>query len=43
MMALGAHCAPTSRQVLTATPMGAALYATLGWRVYAPYTTATIT
>jgi GNAT superfamily N-acetyltransferase len=42
MRALGAHCTPTSRQVLTATAMGAALYATLGWRVYAPYTTATI-
>ncbi|RZL54177.1 MAG: GNAT family N-acetyltransferase [Sphingomonas sp.] len=42
MMALGAQCTPTSRQVLTATAMGAALYATLGWRVYAPYTTATI-
>ncbi|NYD89529.1 GNAT family N-acetyltransferase [Sphingomonas melonis] len=42
MMALGETCAPASRQVLTATAMGAALYATLGWRVYAPYTTATI-
>ena len=31
---------PDARQVLTATEMGAALYATLGWRIYAPWTTA---
>ncbi|MEI5685968.1 GNAT family N-acetyltransferase [Sphingomonas kyungheensis] len=42
MLALGAQADPAARQVLTATQMGAALYATLGWRVYAPYTTATI-
>ncbi|WP_210356914.1 GNAT family N-acetyltransferase [Sphingomonas beigongshangi] len=33
---------PTAREVLTATPMGRALYATIGWRVYVPYTTAVI-
>jgi GNAT superfamily N-acetyltransferase len=31
-----------SRQILTATAMGAALYTALGWRVYAPYTTASL-
>ncbi|AXJ94730.1 MULTISPECIES: GNAT family N-acetyltransferase [unclassified Sphingomonas] len=31
-----------SREVLTATPMGRALYETIGWQVYAPYTTAVI-
>ncbi|MEH3157996.1 MAG: GNAT family N-acetyltransferase [Sphingomonas taxi] len=30
----------TSRQILTATIMGAALYTALGWRLYCPYTTA---
>ena len=33
---------PGSREVLTATPMGRALYESIGWRVYAPYTTAVI-
>jgi GNAT superfamily N-acetyltransferase len=42
MMALGESCSARARPVLTATAMGAALYARLGWRVYAPYTTATI-
>lgn len=41
MAALGAaRRDPASQQVLTATDMGAALYASLGWRLYAPYTTA---
>lgn len=35
-----ARRSPDARQVLVATDAGAALYATLGWRVYAPYTTA---
>jgi GNAT superfamily N-acetyltransferase len=42
MMALGESCNSSARPVLTATAMGAALYETLGWRMYAPYTTATI-
>ena len=42
MATLGEACDPVSREVLTATAMGAALYASLGWRIYAPYTTATI-
>ncbi|MGR6328814.1 GNAT family N-acetyltransferase [Sphingomonas sp. XXL09] len=33
---------PGSQEVLTATPMGRALYESIGWRVYAPYTTAVI-
>lgn len=41
MAALGAARADDSaQQVLTATTMGAALYASLGWRIYCPYTTA---
>lgn len=41
MSALGAARSDArAQQVLTATAMGAALYATLGWRVYCPYTTA---
>ena len=31
-----------SRQILTATDLGAALYASLGWREYCPYTSAAI-
>ncbi|MCP3735721.1 GNAT family N-acetyltransferase [Sphingomonas sp. RP10(2022)] len=41
MAALGAARDPATREILTATAMGAALYGSLGWRVYAPYTTAT--
>ena len=33
---------PRAQQILTATDMGAALYASMGWRVYCPYTTAAI-
>jgi len=33
---------PTSRQVLTATADGQALYASLGWTVHCPWSTATI-
>ena len=41
MAALGeARRDPRSQQILTATDMGAALYGSLGWRIYAPYTTA---
>ena len=41
MAALGAaRQDPAAQQILTATDMGAALYTLLGWRVYAPYTTA---
>jgi GNAT superfamily N-acetyltransferase len=44
MSLLGAtRRSPLSRQVLTATDMGAALYASLGWRVYCPYTSAALT
>jgi GNAT superfamily N-acetyltransferase len=42
MMALGGSCDAGTRPVLTATAMGVALYTTLGWWIYAPYTTATI-
>lgn len=31
-----------SRQVLTATAMGTALYTALGWRIHCPYTTAAL-
>jgi GNAT superfamily N-acetyltransferase len=42
MRALGAaRRDPASQQILTATDMGAALYAGLGWRTCCPYTTAT--
>lgn len=40
MAALGSVRGADAREVLTATAMGAALYASLGWRVYTPYTTA---
>jgi len=41
MAALGAgRSDDAAQQVLTATTMGAALYGSLGWRVYCPYTTA---
>lgn len=33
---------PAAREVLTATDLGRALYLSIGWRVYAPYTTAVI-
>ena len=33
---------PRAQQILTATDMGAALYASLGWREYCPYTSAAI-
>lgn len=42
MATLGARCPARSRQVLTATAMGEALYVTLGWRRYTAYTTATL-
>lgn len=40
MAALGATRDPAAREILTATAMGQKLYASLGWQVYAPYTTA---
>lgn len=40
MAALGDARPAGARQILTATAMGEALYATLGWRRYTPYTTA---
>ena len=33
---------PESREILVATEQGRALYLTLGWRDYAPYTTGVI-
>ncbi|MGP7794614.1 GNAT family N-acetyltransferase [Sphingomonas sp. CLY1604] len=42
MATLGARRPAHARQVLTATAMGEALYATLGWRRYTAYTTATL-
>ncbi len=43
MTALGAARSDArAQQVLTATAMGAALYATVGWRIYCPYTTASL-
>ncbi|GAA0670726.1 GNAT superfamily N-acetyltransferase [Sphingomonas insulae] len=41
MAALGAtRTDDRAQQILTATTMGVALYRSLGWRVYCPYTTA---
>jgi GNAT superfamily N-acetyltransferase len=37
-----ARADPSSREVLVATDAGAALYASIGWQVYAPYTTAAL-
>ena len=37
-----ARADPSSREVLVATDAGAALYAAIGWSVYAPYTTAAL-
>lgn len=43
MAALGAaRTDRRSRQVLTATAMGTALYTALGWRIHCPYTTAAL-
>jgi GNAT superfamily N-acetyltransferase len=37
-----ARADPSSREVLVATNAGASLYASIGWQVYAPYTTAAL-
>lgn len=43
MAALGnAGASPTSREILTATPAGRALYLTIGWHDYSDYSTAMI-
>jgi len=42
MAALGRHRRAAERELLTATADGEALYATLGWRVVSPWSTAVI-
>ncbi len=42
MAALGEHRRPGERELLTATAGGAALYATLGWTMVSPWSTAVV-